>query len=334
MFKKLSIIAGIIFGIIILLLVIALISFRIIFPPEKIRTIASRQIVENFHRKIDAGNISVNLLKGLRINDIKISERPDFDSGVFIQSKKISTGISFIPLLKGDIIINQIKLTEPQINIVRFKNGEYNFTDMLSGLQIDPEKIVDEKKFIPVGLLISNILIARGKINYIDHTPIKISAEIDDIEIELSSLPFKKISKLSSTFEINIALRGVKFTASSALRGSFDMSKNRFQLTELNITTEEGSLKLSGEIYDFTKTPFVDLNMIIDKFFFSKIVKEFSASLWLQLKLFKSRQIELNIKGPLDKIEFTLIFPKSAMKLESGSEEICTGVEREQIEVN
>ena len=173
--------------------------------------------------------------------------------------------------------------------------------------------------------MISNIFLYIGKINYFDRTPIKISAEIDNIEIELLSLPFKKIFELSSTFEINIALRSAKFTASSALRGTFDMSKNRFQLTELNITTEEGSLELSGEIYDFTKIPFVDLNMIVNKLLLSKIVKEFSSSLWLQLKLLKSRQIELNIKGPLDKIEFTPIFPKSAMKLESGSEEICRG---------
>ena len=152
----------------------------------------------------------------------------------------------------------------------------------------------------------------KGKIFYADHTPVGISAEIHNIELELLSVPLKRMFEIGSTFDVNVVFRSAKFIASSVLYGELDVGKNKFQLTELDIKTKNGGLKLTGEIYDLKKTPSVDLILTIDKTILSKIVKQLSSSMWFQLKFLQNKQLKLKMKGSLDKINFIPLFQEAA----------------------
>ncbi|HUO57539.1 MAG TPA: AsmA family protein, partial [bacterium] len=115
----------------ILLLGIAAVVVAIKFPPEKIKAIAIEKLSDTLKRKVTLGDAHFNVLTGISLTDLKISNRPGWAAGNMVAAKEISISYHLFPLLWGQISLGEIKLMEPQILLERRGLSQFNFSDMV-----------------------------------------------------------------------------------------------------------------------------------------------------------------------------------------------------------
>ena len=120
--------------------------------------------------------------------------------------------LSFPPLLQKRIVLNELMLYSPVINIVRYKSGAFNFSDLLVKKELTPEEKAElEKRMreeaagprdtkplsaddIPVAVNAGSLGMQDGTINFNDRTSgqklqiYKVTARIYDIIIDPADL--------------------------------------------------------------------------------------------------------------------------------------------------
>jgi hypothetical protein len=219
-FKWTSIFFGAIFLIIIIAGIIAMIMID--------KPFIENQMEKQLNRQVRIGDVSGGLfsaVSGFSVKDVKISnyksqkeieslkDKPVADKDIFASMKSFNFKISFPPLLSGKFVLNELMLNGPQINVVRYKSGAFNFSDLLVTKPLTPEEKAElEKKLreeaakpkeeskplkaddIPVAINIGSVGMQDGNINFSDLTSgqrlniYKVTAKVFDIKIDPKDL--------------------------------------------------------------------------------------------------------------------------------------------------
>jgi len=223
-FKRIFKWVGIFFGAIFLIIIGAGIAAMIIIDKPFVES----QMEKQLHRQVRIGDVSGGLfsaISGFSITDVKISNfksdkeiqslknKPVANADIFTSMKSFSFKISFPPLLQGKFVLNELMLYTPQINIVRYKSGAFNFSDLLISKPMTPEEKAElEKKLreeaakpkeeskplkaddLPVAVNIGSVGMQDGNINFSDLTSgqklniYKVTAKVFDIKIDPKDL--------------------------------------------------------------------------------------------------------------------------------------------------
>lgn len=93
---------------------------------------------------------------GALLEDIVIQNR-EADIALI---KKIEVGIELLPLLKREMVIRQIRIVDPELNISKDKNGRFNFET--------PEKQPAGKGTAPGHFQVGKIIVKKGHVRYLD----------------------------------------------------------------------------------------------------------------------------------------------------------------------
>ena len=107
-----------------LLVIIALILFRIFFPPDKIREIANQVVQDNINRQLTIGKVSVNPFTGFEISNIHLYKHPGDSlqiNDVFpVESatiEKVVLKYSLRQIFSKKVHINQVIVESPFLEI-------------------------------------------------------------------------------------------------------------------------------------------------------------------------------------------------------------------------
>lgn len=109
-----------------ILAVSGLVALRIMFPPEKVKTLLTQYAQKNWNREITFDSLSLNA-QGLQLNGFALSEEHTFAQGPFISAKQVIAKVALKPLLKKRIEIHTLQLNGVEINFVKRKDGTFNF---------------------------------------------------------------------------------------------------------------------------------------------------------------------------------------------------------------
>lgn len=184
---------GIIIGAIVALIIIASIVIMLIVDEKMIAS----QMESALNRHITIKKLSVGIFaiaSGIEVNEVKISnyktkqelaalkDKPVPDKDLFVGLKAFNFKIQFLPLLKGKLVLKELVLYEPVINVIKNKNGVFNFDDLTKpapGAKKEEKK--EEKKEkpkepskpftaddIPVEINVGKVGIEKGQANYSD----------------------------------------------------------------------------------------------------------------------------------------------------------------------
>jgi len=215
---------GIFFGTLFILIIIAGVVAMIIVDKPFIEN----QMQKQLHRQVRIGDVSGGLfsaISGFSVKNVKISnfktekeieslkDKPVADKDIFTSMNSLNFKVSIPPLLSGKFVLNELMLNGPQINIVRYKSGAFNFSDLLESKPLTPEeKAEKEKKIkeeaakpkeeskplkaddIPVAVNIGSVGMQDGNINFSDLTSgqrlniYKVTAKVHDIKIDPKNL--------------------------------------------------------------------------------------------------------------------------------------------------
>jgi AsmA protein len=161
---------------VLVVLIIALIVLaNVLITPERIKATLLPLAEEKLQRKIDLGHIEVSLFSGIEIHGLTIYEQDD--SEIFLSTDLVRLRYQLLPLLAMKVVVDEVRLEKPNIRVVRFDDGQFNFSDLMafddnevsqteSAANPKPEQTQDS---VPISLLISNVLIQDGQLVFLDH---------------------------------------------------------------------------------------------------------------------------------------------------------------------
>ena len=162
-----------VFGIIVLVVLViiaGLVAFIHFYLTEgKVKNLVIPQAEAALGRKVSIGDIKIGLLSGITIHDFLVKEADQQQN--FLSTKAFVLSYDLLPLLQKKLIISEIRLDEPSIQITRDAKGQFNFTS----LAILSEKPQQEKKSgpsasaaLPLALTIDQIRLNRARIKIRD----------------------------------------------------------------------------------------------------------------------------------------------------------------------
>lgn len=176
--KWLKILSGI-GAVLILLVVVLLVLATVLITPERVKETILPLAEENIQRKIELGDIEVSLLSGIEIHGLKLYEQNGKD--LFVSTDMLRLKYQLLPLLAMKVVIDEVRLEKPNIKVVRFKDGQFNYSDLLDGADSETtsEKTQSQtqqgtesassESDLPLSLLVSNLLLQDGHLVFIDH---------------------------------------------------------------------------------------------------------------------------------------------------------------------
>lgn len=147
----------------ILLGVAAFFYIDTVFLPVQFKRFVTTRAERLLRRKVSIGAIDFRPVKGFIVENITVA-RKDAPHRPFIQVKQATFNLLLVPVFqKKAVIIPGIKIKEPAAYLIRHKNGEWNFSDLLS-----LRKTAARKSAFPV--LLRKLDIEGGEIHYTDQT--------------------------------------------------------------------------------------------------------------------------------------------------------------------
>ncbi len=204
--RKIFIIAGIVLALVI--------AVAIILPfVIDINAIVAGQLpkLENqIHRKIQIGHVKLTVLTGLgaEINDVRISNHPDFKKEDFVRINNVKATVQILPLLKKEILISSVSIKKPSVLIEKNNKGIMNFSDMIPAKDAESEKKSDTGPADPLSALekiqISKISIQDGNFTFIDASG---GSKAKEFSLDKLNLTLKAVSlaqKINIDFETDV----------------------------------------------------------------------------------------------------------------------------------
>jgi len=268
--------------IVIVLVGIASIALRVLLPPEKAKALVLKQLTTHLKREVRIGEVSVGVVTGLSVSDLKVSESPNFSKGTFLSSDQFSLRLALLPLLFRKIEVRQLVLTHPVVQIVRYQDGKtFNFSDLVpatptktAAMGAVPGLIPDAYAAGPGGaesagsepslsLVISNAQIQDGVLHFIDHSAAKQSLDISALDLKLKNVSLT--SPFSVVCSLKAAAKGVE--ASLQLSAEADLASESVKIKTCQLSSAGSTVLLSGNATQLKSShPSVDLSLQIKQF--------------------------------------------------------------------
>ncbi|MCU0344075.1 MAG: DUF748 domain-containing protein [Ignavibacterium sp.] len=220
--------------IVLMLLIYTIAGFFIV--PMVVKSEARDYIKEEFKRDAEIKSVSFNPFTfTLSVEGFKLFEKDK--EGTFFSFKEFFINISILPLLSKEVDFEEIRLTEPDGNIIRYNGEEFNFSDLMEAAteqKTDSVKIEEEEE--PWEIFIQKFELERLHLLISDRAVSPPGeTRIDSFSVTVTNLRFN--SSDTSDFYLTSNLR---HGGSFSLSGNFSMTPLK---ADLKFTLEQANLK-------------------------------------------------------------------------------------------
>lgn len=233
-----------------------LLTLKLMFPMEKIKAQLQEQVKSKLNREIDFKDFSFSF-NGINIKDFALSEKTTFKDGTFISAAKAHAEIDLKALLHKQIKIETVGLENLTVNIIKDKEGKFNFDDLISQGQTSDLQSQPSKETPLIDIKAKQIYTKDSVINFTnEETSMKFS--INNLNIQIDNFALNQdfpvlISCLSKIKTPAFTLDPVNFKMVSQINLSgLDLPKAKAEITDFTITYDTTALNLTGLIADFT----------------------------------------------------------------------------------
>ncbi len=287
--KKLLIIAGAAIAVLIAALVVLI---KVYVTPERIKEFVIPTAETSLNRKIAIGDINIGLFKGIGISDFAIRETDQQHD--FVKCREFVLKFKLLPLLSKQLVIDELKLVSPEINIKRSKEGAFNFEDIgkkKETAEAQQETPGDKPGGLPISLLVNRIAVEDARLSLADlmkELPdIKSSA---DIAISIESVDGSNIFSEGSvdiTFNEIIMAKPAGKRVADLFTGlkyavNFNLESKDIRIDRADLKVGEITASIKGDVRNLQTSPAVDVALTLDKVNTSELQK--LAALFADLK--------------------------------------------------
>jgi autotransporter translocation and assembly factor TamB len=256
-------------------------------------------------RQVSVGDVGVTVWGGvgLRLSNFALADDPSFSSGHFIRAKDLQVNVKLLPLLKKEFQVKRLILHDPVIEIIRNKEGRFNFSTIGKEKKQKPKdaakepKPPSEKERTPA-LLISVVDISNGDVHYLDQ---KAGTDIRAKQIDFKAEDLD----LSRPFSAELAAALFSEKQNLKLKMKFGPIDPRIDLSEVPV---DGEADIDPLDFGKLKTAVPAVGAALPK------DSDISGILKIKNLQLKGTLKDLALKGTLEGTDATMNFGKSFRK--------------------
>jgi uncharacterized protein involved in outer membrane biogenesis len=165
-------------GILSFIVLVGVVGFFII--PPIVKSIVLDQLGAALHRPVKIRSISVNPYNlSVSLDGVTVHERQG--SETFAGFDTLYLNVESSSLFRGGLVVGEIRLVNPKLNIVRLADNRYNFSDLLDAFLAKPKPKTNE----PAPLFsLNNIQISGGEVSFEDQ-PVHDKHRVTGIKLNL-----------------------------------------------------------------------------------------------------------------------------------------------------
>lgn len=297
--------------------IIAAIAFiKIYITPERVKAFVVPAAESALNRKVDIGEIDINIFKGIGIKGFVIKEA-DGESD-FVKCEEFVLRFKLLPLLTKKVVIDEIKLVSPEIRVRRDKEGKFNFEDIGKKEGVTEAKPgeaeTDEAEFgLPISLLMSSIVISDARFSFVD-----LKKELPDLKTTLNiniSIESAGTSEIITRGSIDLRLdelilrgkeegliRDMKAALEYAVR--VDLETLDIQIEKADLEFQEIPISISGSVKGLKASPILDLHLSLPSLKIAKLQEIVATFIKVEgLGLSGGLSADMKLKGEPGKLE-------------------------------
>ncbi len=252
--------------VLVILGVAALVALRLMFPPEKLKSMALEYAKNNLQREITFDDISLNLV-GVTLDNFAISENTSFQNGTFAKADKLVVKIALKPLFKKRVEIGTVELDGLNINVVKNQDGTFNFDTLIPASDPNaPAETETQTAAAPSAfvLLADKIAANNCSFSYKD-LQTGMDASIDKLNLEINQFDLAEPFDVKITFNSSYQQKNgpaVSIPVNIALRvflANLDLKNAYVTANDISASYKTVKFQLKGDVRDFT-APQADLS--------------------------------------------------------------------------
>lgn len=120
------------FGIIILVIVVAVVVFAATFNVNRYRGTIQSELQKRLGRNVTLGDMHLSVFPPrFRVNDLVIADDPAFNSQKpFVQAQELDVSVKLLPLLHKSVEIDSLELQRPNVELIKNAKGIWNFASV------------------------------------------------------------------------------------------------------------------------------------------------------------------------------------------------------------
>ena len=219
--------------------------------PQRVRDLIVSQARKSLQREVSLGEISVGLVRGLVVEKFALSERPDFKAGRFAEADSFSVRLGLLPLLHGQLAVDQVSADGLKLNVVRQSDGNFNFSD-ISGSTVPAGGATSTG--LALSLFVKKAALRNARISYMD------AAAGQDLKVAVATAKVSDF-RLDGPFSADVDLRaegkvsGRPVAAALSFSGKVDIGNGKPErmsavIKQFRIEDSGRALRLSGKVAD------------------------------------------------------------------------------------
>ena len=197
-------------------------------------------VIENvLQRKVEIPQVQLTLVPrlGLQITDTKVYDDPAVSENSFITIEKIGVTVKWIPLLRGNIEIENVTLHHPVVTIIRTLEGSLNITT-LGGKDVadDHENTLKTPQGAPLAVLamfgVQQLTITQGTLQYEDRVVEDPKTyRLEQLDVTTRSVKLGQVAQFQAQgllmpFQLPVSFEG----SAGPLQQTFDLAEIKTQL--------------------------------------------------------------------------------------------------------
>jgi AsmA protein len=126
--RKWILVPGVVLLVLIVVTALALVNLNSLINRNKDYLLARAQ--EALGRKVAVGEIGVTLWGGIgvRLKQFSLADDPSFSQDTFVETADLQINMKLLPLLRKELQVSKVILHRPVINLIRDKEGRFNFS--------------------------------------------------------------------------------------------------------------------------------------------------------------------------------------------------------------
>jgi uncharacterized protein involved in outer membrane biogenesis len=156
--RKLGIIAAIIVALVVIFVVVVPMALDI----NRYHGVVQAQLEKALGRSVTFGQMHLSLTPPtVRMDNVVISEAPQFGGGTFASTEAIDASVQLWPLLHKEVQLQSLELKNPKVQLIRTPQGVWNFSTL--GQAKKPAAPEEKGAFV-----LSNLKISNGQVTLVD----------------------------------------------------------------------------------------------------------------------------------------------------------------------
>jgi AsmA protein len=262
------------FSVIAVIIIAFAVFIKIYVTPERVKGFIVPTAEKALNRKVQIGDISIGIFKGIGLSDFSIKEADQTTD--FVKCREFVLQFKLLPLLSKQVVIDELKLVSPEVKIERGPDGKFNFEDI--GKKEVPEEVKEEKPEeaggLPISLTVNKIAIQDAKFSLADSMKelpdVKSTADIDisiksadganifsegTVDLKLDEIILKK----PAAKHIRDLPVGLKYAV------NYNLESKDIRVDKADLKIREILASIKGDIKNLKTSPEVSIGVTIPK---------------------------------------------------------------------